>query len=278
MIKLEISENNGMGFTKTMHDLTSTTFSGGEEHVNFHSYKNITSVLIHAQIDSSSEFMRLAMIKDILDKYNCPVYLKLLYVPYARQDRACAQGDAFSLRVFTRMLNALKFDKVHIADPHSDVTPALIDNLTVKSMMNIVSESPVLTELALRSTAVSPDSGANKKHVDLANFTGKEFIRADKVRNCANGQILRTDVYCDDLLGQEVTIWDDICDGGRTFIELAKALKAKGAGKINLYVTHGIFSKGTKPLLDSGIDHIYTTNSLNSYTPANYDDLTIINI
>ena len=33
----------------------------------------------------------------------------------------------------------------------------------------------------------------------------------------------------------------DICDGGRTFIELAKVLKDNGAKRVTLYVTHGIF-------------------------------------
>jgi ribose-phosphate pyrophosphokinase len=37
---------------------------------------------------------------------------------------------------------------------------------------------------------------------------------------------------------------DDICDGGRTFIELAKELRGMGAEKVHLYVTHGFFTKG----------------------------------
>jgi ribose-phosphate pyrophosphokinase len=40
-------------------------------------------------------------------------------------------------------------------------------------------------------------------------------------------------------------IIDDICDGGRTFIELAKAIKEQREGvEIYLVVTHGIFSAG----------------------------------
>lgn len=65
-------------------------------------------------------------------------------------------------------------------------------------------------------------------------------------------------------------ILDDICDGGRTFIEIAKAIKMKQSlssavhpenhGKIYLVVTHGIFSAGLKPL-NEYFDGIYTTNS-----------------
>jgi ribose-phosphate pyrophosphokinase len=45
-------------------------------------------------------------------------------------------------------------------------------------------------------------------------------------------------------------IVDDICDGGRTFLEIAKTIRSKKRNisifgdKIYLVVTHGIFSAG----------------------------------
>jgi ribose-phosphate pyrophosphokinase len=58
-------------------------------------------------------------------------------------------------------------------------------------------------------------------------------------------------------------ICDDIADGGKTFIELAKSLN--GIVKdINLYVSHGIFSKGLKVLHDAGISKIFTKEGLTS--------------
>jgi len=53
-------------------------------------------------------------------------------------------------------------------------------------------------------------------------------------------------------------IVDDICDGGATFILLAKELYAAGAKEVNLFVTHGIFSKGLIPLYEAGIKRIFT--------------------
>ena len=52
---------------------------------------------------------------------------------------------------------------------------------------------------------------------------------------------------------------DDICDGGRTFIELAKALKVDGPRSVWLYVTHGIFSQGFGVFAG-----IFTTDSFES--------------
>ena len=49
---------------------------------------------------------------------------------------------------------------------------------------------------------------------------------------------------------------DDICDGGRTFINLAEKLLIMGANDLYLYVTHGIFSKGL-PSIHEYYKHIY---------------------
>jgi ribose-phosphate pyrophosphokinase len=56
-------------------------------------------------------------------------------------------------------------------------------------------------------------------------------------------------------------IVDDICDGGRTFIKLAKAIQnQRPNAKIYLVVTHGIFSAGFDEL-SKWFEGIYTTDS-----------------
>ena len=64
-------------------------------------------------------------------------------------------------------------------------------------------------------------------------------------------------------MNTNVVVVDDICDGGRTFIELLKASPTLDCGKsLSLFVTHGIFSQGTKPLFDAGFQFIGRTDSL----------------
>jgi hypothetical protein len=57
---------------------------------------------------------------------------------------------------------------------------------------------------------------------------------------------------------------DDICDGGGTFNLLAEAWKRKlridQHSKLELFVSHGIFSKGLDAI-DPVIEHITTTDS-----------------
>lgn len=53
-------------------------------------------------------------------------------VPGARQDRLNPSGDQlFTIKSIARDLNARRFPSVTILDPHSDVTPALIERCRV---------------------------------------------------------------------------------------------------------------------------------------------------
>ena len=232
---------------------------------------------IVARIQSSKDLIELAMVQNALKQIDdTPTELFLPYVPYARQDRTCAAGESFSLEVFCAILNGLNFQKVFICDPHSDVSPALIRNRRIISQVEIANKYLTFSSRAGGCVLVSPDAGSNKKISSLAKYFGHTyFARADKLRDLETGKILETIVYCDDFKGRDVCIVDDICDGGRTFIELVKVLRAKNCGKIVLYVTFGIFSNGVKYLFDNGIDEIYTTNGFKWASDQNhpqYDD------
>lgn len=186
------------------------------------------------------------------------LFLALPYVPYARQDRACSPGDAFSLRVIANMINGMGFATVTVADPHSGVAEALINNLFVVNQFEIFGGVKDFSNTFI----VAPDQGASKKCEDFAKRVGaKGVITCAKVREMSTGKILGLRVL--DLLEDDADyfVLDDICDGGRTFIEVAAALH-NGAliGSLELAVTHGLFTKGTR-VVKIHYDKIYTTNS-----------------
>jgi phosphoribosylpyrophosphate synthetase len=104
------------------------------------------------------------------------------------------------------------------------------------------------------SVACYPDKGARVKYTDFYNLPS---IHGNKIRNQDTGHIEQYDLFgnCE---GKRILIVDDICDGGATFVLLADQLYANGAEEVNLFVTHGIFSKGLKPLRNAGIKRIFT--------------------
>jgi ribose-phosphate pyrophosphokinase len=248
-------------------------FGGGEQHIKFDNEDlldtfNATIWLHYAQ---DSEIWKLALIVDAMRRAG-PVVMRLNipYFPAARQDRVCVEGEPLTVKVFADFINAMNFNRVTIFDPHSDVTAALLNKVKVVDNTKFV--GAILGEMnALDGTGktvlVSPDAGSNKKVANVAkhlnNISGQDIcvVRADKLRNVATGQIIETTVYADDLTGKECYIIDDICSKGGTFCALAKVLKAKGASKVYLVVSHYEGTANIQTLKDSGIDLIFTTNS-----------------
>ena len=66
--------------------------------------------------------------------------LLMPYIPNARMDRVYNKSEVFTLKHFAETINWLGFTKVISFDAHSDVSVALIDRLTNKSIVDIVNE------------------------------------------------------------------------------------------------------------------------------------------
>jgi ribose-phosphate pyrophosphokinase len=256
---------------KTEISYKAFVFNGGEVSVKLPNIPSDADLTILAKIQNSNDFFFLANIKDALEHIGFKnLKLFLPYLPYARQDRRCDEGEAFSLQVFCNLLNSLAFDKVTILDVHSDVGPALIKNIHHIDQLGVINKNLKFIRRCLNGvTFVSPDAGANKKTAKIAGyFEHKNFIRADKLRDLTNGKIKEIVVYVDDLTNMEVVILDDLTDLGGTFMGLAKELKKKNAKRVILYTTHSICPKGFDDLLNNGIDEIWTTNSFREIDDA----------
>lgn len=238
------------------------TFSGGEISVKLD--PEMTSFLrnallpfhIHARIYNAEKIMELALLVDAIRRAfgEVEIHLDCPYLPYARQDRVCAPGESLSLKVICDIINSLNFKSVTIADVHSDVALALLNNVKNTPVEDIIGK--VVRDINwTHTTVVAPDAGAIKKVLKVAQKFGTPMVRADKIRDVNTGEIKETVAYVDNATNDFLVV-DDICDGGKTFIELAKVLSQKTTGKLYLYVTHGIFSKGLDIITDC-YDNVY---------------------
>jgi ribose-phosphate pyrophosphokinase len=192
-----------------------------------------------------------------------------LYVPYflgSRSDRKFVDGGVNYLKqVICPIINSLNFSKVSVLDPHSDVLEACLNNYekTNNHFLVALALNNIYSDMIGSVCLVSPDAGAYKKVFDVAKeFNIEKIITATKVRDLKTGQILHTEVPTLDQHNDiKYVIVDDICDGGRTFIEIARAIKAsRPTAKIYLVVTHGIFSGGFYEL-DELFENVFCTNS-----------------
>lgn len=201
------------------------------------------------KFEHEGEFMHLAQLKDLLDHLKVSPVLDLPYLPYGRQDKEISCYTTFALRTFAKLLNALNFQQVIIQDPHSKVALDLINN-SIPCYCNIKTYYNMLNA----NLVCYPDAGAEFKYAKIYDYP---YIVGNKARDQATGHITQYELVgkCED---KNVLIIDDICDGGGTFTLLADELKKAGARNIYLFVTHGIFSKGTKHLFNAGISRIFT--------------------
>lgn len=174
------------------------------------------------------------------------VTLIMPYIPHARMDRT-ELGEVFTLKTFCSIINSMNFKKVIVADPHSNVSIALIDRVEVIQPAKYIhmaltaaqrdAKYPNLADFIADKIFFFPDDGAMKRYSKM--FPGMPYAYGNKDRDWATGRINGVTIINKELVKDKpVFIVDDICSKGGTFHYASKALKEAGAGDIYLYVTH----------------------------------------
>jgi ribose-phosphate pyrophosphokinase len=171
--------------------------------------------------------------------------LVLPYVPGARQDRINDEGDfLFTLLSVAEMINDVGFEVVRVCDPHSPETLRRINNCIV---LNDIDFSLALGPNRYDGV-IAPDKGAKDRAKKVADELGVPCYTAGKTRDVETGKLTGFDPPKGLIPGSRYLLVDDICDGGGTFIGLAKAIGPRVY--LDLYVTHGLFTKSVTPLRD----------------------------
>ncbi len=255
----------------------SMIFPDGQPHLKMdmqtlHSIDRKEKLILSSRITNANDLLLLLLAKNTLDYLEFEnIELHISYLLAARMDRVMLEGEPFSLKVIATILNSATFKKIKIFDPHSEVSTALINrsysipnHRFVQDALDDYFQGKEKKDFCL----VSPDAGALKKIHKLAEYVGVEnVVECMKERDLKTGKLTHFNTATADLTGLTCFIVDDICDGGGTFAGTAKMLKEKGAVKVILIVSHGIFSKGTTIEF---VDKIYTTDSYKVVTEIKY--------
>lgn len=200
----------------------------------------------------------LFVVEAMQERHEFRTTLVLPCVPGSRQDRLNPRGDAlFTLKSVANLVNARNFSKVVIVDPHSDVTPALIKNAQVWTAARII--QGFQAELSKYDGVIAPDGGAVRRASEVAALLEVPLFHGWKQRSLQDDSL--SDFGCEKLPPGKYLVVDDLCDGGATFIGLADAALTFPDVKLDLYVTHGLFTKGTADLL-TRYGRIYTTDTV----------------
>lgn len=215
---------------------------------------------IHLHWEGNDDLMALAQLVEALRGFDATkIDLHIPYFPYARQDRRCQPGEGHALKTTGQFINSLGFNRVVVLDAHSHVLEAVVDRLTV------VPQNVCARRLPKYDVLIAPDAGAAKKimtHMQVVDGYADVLI-AEKTRG-PGGVITGMHIpHFDSLTDQRVCVVDDICDGGATFIAVAKAIPITHKPEVlDLYVTHGIYTKGLGEL-SIYYNNFYTRNLMN---------------
>ena len=126
---------------------------------------------------------------------------------------------------------------------------------------------------------VSPDEGAMHRAVYLSNVLGVDmgmFYKRRDYSTIVNGKnpIVANEFLGSDLKGKDLIVIDDMISSGDSMLDVAKQLKARGAGRVFVCTTFGLFTDGFAHFdeyYEKGyINKVVTTNL--TYLPPEVND------
>ncbi|WP_109525575.1 MULTISPECIES: phosphoribosyltransferase family protein [Nocardia] len=211
------------------------------------------------------DLLALGMWADVVRRHGKPARVLMPYIPAARTDHDIPCGAA----VYAAVIGAFA-DEVIYADIHSPLAKSTL-------------RGPTLTEIPLGRLAcsalprdydlvVAPDAGAGERAAIVAQALGAEASGVDapgaipvahgrKRRDPATGRLDGFELSTP-VTGLRVLVVDDICDGGGTFAGLAAAGSFDTAERVDLWVTHGVFSGGDRLAANlAPYSRVYSTDS-----------------
>lgn len=267
MITFKARTTNGEIINSALSDFT---FPAGEKHIKREEQRELEPVEIAIfqpePYSIHDDLFQLAMWNDYLKIENADTppegpskrVLVSPYFPGARADR----GQPFGLGVYAQFIRDLELDQILIYDPHSGMTgdtlhaaAGVVTLVYPEDILNTRNSKIVMPNIY--DGVIAPDKGAHDRAIGVAEALGLPLYTAEKQRDFETGKLSGFSI---DLPATgHFLIVDDICDGGGTFLGLAGVVPS--AVRLDLYVSHGIFSKNALLNLSLKFNRVFTTNS-----------------
>lgn len=185
------------------------------------------------------------------------------YLCYMRQDAAFVPGEAVSQRVIGSFLAGL-FDAVVTVDPHLHRVHALADAIPVERALALAAAPAMGDFLAARGSGallLGPDEESAQWVAEVAAHAGLDHAVASKRRD--DDRRVHVTLPARDFADREVVLVDDVASTGHTLAEAARAVRAGGARRVDVLVTHALLVGDARALLtDAGVDALWSSDSI----------------
>ena len=136
----------------------------------------------------------------------------------------------------------------------------------IKGLLSTVDDLQIDSDHML---IISPDEGGMKRAVYFANVLGLDmgmFYKRRDYTRLVNGDnpIVAFEFLGSSVEGKDMVVIDDMVSSGDSALEVAQALKKRGAKRVFFFATFGLFTEGLdkfdKAFAEGIFDRIYTTN------------------
>lgn len=181
------------------------------------------------------------------------------YFGYSRQDRKEMPRVPISASVVAGIIENAGADRIVTLDIHSEQQQGFI-KVPWDNLYGSYSFIPVIKKRKLASLVIAaPDKGGMTRATGYARLLGASGIAiVYKDRDVAVNNKSTALAMIGDVKGKNVLIVDDMIDTGGTVVHAAKYIKDRGAKKVIICATHGLFSgdadyKFSEPAIDEVI-------------------------
>ncbi len=200
------------------------------------------------------------------------------YFGYARQDRKAEGRVPITAKLVANLITTAGADRVLAIDLHAPQLQGFfdipVDHLTGELVLNKYFRGKKIGDLVV----VSPDVGNIKIAAKYAAHLGGELAIVHKKR--MSGSEVQAQKIIGEVEGRNVLMCDDIIATAGTVCDAAKLVKERGAKKIYVGATHGVFAdKALEKLSQAPIDEVVVTDTipLGDKTKS-YDNVRVLSV
>jgi ribose-phosphate pyrophosphokinase len=218
-------------------------FPDGERLVRVAAPCRRRAVLVRSLHAPDEKLLEVLLAADALRRSGArEVTLVAPYFPYLRQDRVFERGEPISARVVGDVLGRA-FTRVVTVDAHLHRIPRLSD--VVPGRATSLPAAPALARWLARGRArpllVAPDAEAEPWVRALGAETGLPWLVGRKLR--LGDRRVRVELPAVPP-GAHALLVDDVASTGATLAAAARALRARGAHRVDAVVVHALFAPG----------------------------------
>ncbi len=200
------------------------------------------------------------------------------WLGYSKQDKVFRPGEALSVKVVAKMIQAVPISKVLTFDLHNLAILGFFDIPVTNITAHPLFEEYFLKRVTGKTIVVAPDAGAAKSSTAFARTLGVPVAYIDKSRDLATGEVTVSGISRS-VKDAEILINDDMIVTGETLAETAKYLKREKVKTITVAATHHLYVPGAQIFIEkSGIDEVVVTDTIARPPEEKSRKLTVLSI